>query len=166
MNEEVVPTEKDMEVVTPEATPETPAPEVPAEEPAAPPEPPIEEAEQYQGVAPSGILIKKIAQACHEANRIYCERVNDMSIAPWASAPNWQKETQLKGVIFAVANPDATAEQMHERWAAVKIADGWKYGSTKNAETKEHPCLLPYAALGREQQYKDLLFKAIVNALM
>lgn len=35
----------------------------------------------------------------------------------------------------------------------------------KNAETKEHPCFVPYEELPPEQQAKDHLFKEIVGSL-
>jgi RyR domain len=46
-----------------------------------------------------------------------------------------------------------------------KLADGWIYGVEKDAESKTHPCLLPYAELPVEQRRKDALFRAIVQSL-
>ena len=31
------------------------------------------------------------------------------------------------------------SKNVHETWAAVRIADGWKYGAVRNDSTKEHP---------------------------
>jgi hypothetical protein len=46
-----------------------------------------------------------------------------------------------------------------------KLADGWKYGPVKYPEKKEHPCMVPFAELPKEQQLKDALFRHIVPAL-
>lgn len=106
-----------------------------------------------------------IAQVAYEVNRAYCAAIGDHSFVEWKDAPDWQKETNIKGVEYKLANPDATPEQMHNSWLAVKEAEGWKYGPVKNPETKEHPCYLPYAELPLEQRVKDYLFSAVVMTL-
>jgi hypothetical protein len=71
----------------------------------------------------------------------------------------------IKGVEYALANPDAPPSAQHEAWLADKLADGWKYGPEKKPENKEHPCCIPYDQLPIEQRRKDALFKAVVAAL-
>lgn len=110
-------------------------------------------------------LVGKIARVCHEANRAYCLGLGDTSQPSWDDAPEWQKNSAIKGVEFNIANPTAPASASHDSWLEVKRADGWKFGPVKNAETKEHPCFVPYDALPDEQKRKDALFKAIVGAL-
>ncbi len=107
----------------------------------------------------------EIAAVCHEANRMLCLSLGDRSQPMWVEAPDWQRESAIKGVEFNLANPDAPASASHESWLEQKRAEGWKYGPVKNPETKEHPCFLNYEDLPREQQAKDHLFKAIVGAL-
>ena len=109
--------------------------------------------------------VSLIAKVCHETNRAYCEILGDMSQVPWEDAPGWQKDSAIKGVEFCLANPDAPASSNHESWLKEKEATGWKYGAVKNAETKEHPCYVPYEELPREQQLKDQLFKDVVRVL-
>jgi len=46
-----------------------------------------------------------------------------------------------------------------------KLKDGWKHGPVKDPEKKEHPCLIPYDELPKEQQVKDHLFIGVVKAL-
>lgn len=60
------------------------------------------------------------------------------------------------------------SKNVHETWAAGRIADGWKYGPVRNDSTKEHPCLVPYEQLTeREKDYdRETAFqtlKAIVK---
>lgn len=110
-------------------------------------------------------MSEAIARVCHDANRAYCQTIGDNSQVAWEEAPQWQKDSAVKGVEFCSANPDAPPSANHESWLEVKRAEGWAYGPVKDAEKKEHPCFVPYEALPLEQQKKDALFKAIVSAL-
>lgn len=88
-----------------------------------------------------------------------------MSFVPWDDAPLWQRQTNIKGVQFRLDNPGCGPIEMHNSWMEEKIAAGWIHGEKKDAEKKTHPCLLPYSHLPAEQQMKDTLFSAIVDAL-
>ncbi len=107
----------------------------------------------------------EIAVLCHEVNRAICEAAGDHSQVPWDQAARWQQDSAIKGVEFAIANPDAPASAQHDAWMADKTADGWVYGPTKDAAAKTHPCMVPYDVLPFEQRVKDHAFKAIVAAL-
>jgi class 3 adenylate cyclase len=49
------------------------------------------------------------------------------------------------------------AENVHEHWARQRLAEGWTYGPRRDDGKKEHPCLVPYAALpDTEKQYDRL----------
>lgn len=106
-----------------------------------------------------------IAHICHAANAELCWSQGDTSQPMWEDAPDWQKQSALNGVKFNLDNPDAPASASHDNWLAEKERDGWKYGSVKDPDKKEHPCYVPYEQLPPEQQAKDHLFKAIVAAL-
>ncbi len=46
------------------------------------------------------------------------------------------------------------AENVHEVWAAGRIADGWSYGEVRDDERKLHPCIVPYNELSEiEKEY-------------
>ena len=107
----------------------------------------------------------QIAVVCHEANRAYCNEIGDHSQKPWQMADQWQRESIIKGVQFALENPTAPASAQHNAWLADKLNDGWKHGPLKDPKKKEHPCIVDYDQLPLEQRLKDTLFKAIVNAL-
>ncbi len=106
-----------------------------------------------------------IAMVCHEANRAWCQSNGDHSQYPWGDAEQWQRDSALKGVEFAINNPDAPDSAQHDAWMADKIANGWVYGDVKNAVEKTHPCIVPFEQLPEFQQKKDKLFRAIVHAL-
>jgi len=111
------------------------------------------------------VKIEDIAKIAHQANKAYCESIGDSSQSDWENAPNWQKESVVKGVKFHLINPQAKPSASHEEWLKEKESTGWKYGPTKDADRKEHPCFVPYDELPKKQQAKDHLFKAIVNGL-
>lgn len=109
--------------------------------------------------------IESIAEVCHEANRAYSAGIGDNSQPHWDDAPDWQRQSAINGVKFHLANPDAGDSGSHENWMRDKLADGWKYGPTKDPAAKEHPCLVPFLQLPAQQRMKDGLFVAIVHAL-
>lgn len=113
-------------------------------------------------------LHEQIAFVCHEANRAYCESISDFSIKPWDAAQEWQRESSRKGVLFALealrAGREPSLAAQHESWMREKVATGWKYGPIKDAEKKEHPCIVPYDELNGLQKIKDSIFIGIVKA--
>ncbi len=110
--------------------------------------------------------IKRAAKTAHEVNRAYCEGLGDLSQVPWDAAPDWQRQSAIAGVQAIADNPSTTSAQSHEGWLEVKRADGWKYGHTKDAALKEHPCFVPYDQLPAAQRYKDTLFGATVRGVL
>ena len=106
-----------------------------------------------------------IAQACHEANKVWCEANGDFSQKHFEEAEGWQQDSAIDGVKFRLANPDAKEDAQHNARMESKIKDGWVYGEVKDAEKKTHPCLVPFEELPLFQQKKDKLFSAIVDAL-
>jgi len=47
------------------------------------------------------------------------------------------------------------AENVHEVWAAGRIAEGWTYGEKRDQELKQTPCLLPYGELPESEKDYD-----------
>ena len=106
-----------------------------------------------------------IAAICHEANRLYCISIGDHSQPHWEDTPDWQSDSAVKGVQALIDNPDLTPRQLHEAWCLEKFNTGWKYGLVKDPEKKEHPCLVLYDLLPRDQRIKDHIFHNIVKAM-
>jgi hypothetical protein len=110
------------------------------------------------------MYVEDIAKVCHEANKAYCETLGDKSQQSWESAPQWQRVSAINGVSFHLSG-DYPPESSHISWMKEKIQAGWKYGPIKDADKKEHPCLVPFEQLPIAQQIKDILFRNIVHAL-
>jgi hypothetical protein len=107
--------------------------------------------------------IEAIARTCHAVNRAYSRSIGDNSHEPWETAPDWQKDSAIKGVNAALGG--VTDEELHQLWCDQKHQDGWIYGEVKDAEKKTHPCLVPYEKLPFEQRVKDTLFRTVVESL-
>lgn len=111
------------------------------------------------------ITVEEIARACHEANRSYCEIMGDDSQVAWDVAPEWQRLSAIDGVKHRLDNPTSSAADSHANWLKLKESEGWTWGPHKDAEKKEHPCIVPYEELPLYQQVKDSVFTAIIDAL-
>ena len=97
-------------------------------------------------------------------NRAYCQASGDSSQPSWEDAPDWQRQSAIAGVNSHLANPDLTPEQSHQKWYDHKAKEGWAYGPVKDAELKQHPCMVAYDQLPHEQKVKDYLFRAVVHS--
>lgn len=112
--------------------------------------------------------IIQIAAVAYAANAAYSNSIGDNSFdgVDFQNAPAWQRETNIKGVELVVDNPSVTPRQLHESWMKEKIDQGWTYSAVpKDPEKKTHPCLVDYDHLPPEQRRKDLLFRAVVDAM-
>lgn len=47
------------------------------------------------------------------------------------------------------------AKNVHEVWAAGRMAEGWIYGEVRDDARKTHPCLLPYEELPESEKEYD-----------
>lgn len=47
------------------------------------------------------------------------------------------------------------AENVHDVWAATRIAQGWTYGPERNDTEKKHPCIVPYNQLPDSEKAYD-----------
>ena len=47
------------------------------------------------------------------------------------------------------------AENVHEVWSAERLRDGWTYGTERNDQRKETPCLVPYNQLPEREKDFD-----------
>ncbi len=50
---------------------------------------------------------------------------------------------------------EAMAKNTHEVWSVGKLAEGWVYGESLDAENKTHPSLIEYEELSESQKDYD-----------
>jgi hypothetical protein len=125
----------------------------------------MSEAQDLHQATNKDFNIERIARFAHEINRAYCSAIGDDSQTSWQEAPDWQKESAIKGVKMHINNSAATAKDSHDSWMAEKVAAGWVLGKVKDAEAKTHPAMLPYEELPIEMQVKDHLFRKVVRLI-
>jgi len=111
------------------------------------------------------VAVSVIAATCHEVNRAYCEAIGDFTIKPWETTDSAIKQNAYNGVMFRLANPLSSPQDMHANWVKDKVKAGWVYGEVKDAEKLTHPCIVPYAKLPESQRIKDNLFMGVVDSL-
>lgn len=111
---------------------------------------------------PRSFAPDEIAEVIHEAIRVVQRRVGEDVSPPWPEAPDWMKESTLKGIIGVFAGK--SARESHEAWMAERESAGWTYGPVKSIADRVSPNLIPYDELPVEQQVKDHLFAAIVRS--
>jgi len=54
-----------------------------------------------------------------------------------------------------LALTEQIAENVHDVWAAGRIAEGWTYGPVKDVENKTTPQLVPYSELPESEKQYD-----------
>jgi hypothetical protein len=86
-----------------------------------------------------------------------------MSQPGWHDAPEWQRSSARMGVDLHLSG-DHGPEASHASWLKQKVDEGWVYGATKDPILKTHPCIMPFDQLPKEQQAKDFIFRAVVQA--
>ena len=110
--------------------------------------------------------IMDAAIAAHEANRAYCQSIGDDSQLSWADCPEWQANSAIDGVAFAIKNNFPSPWHMHNNWLEQKVKDGWVYGEVKDAIAKTHPCIVSYDALPEAQRKKDDIFRDTIMKVL
>jgi RyR domain len=59
------------------------------------------------------------------------------------------------------------AENAHDIWAKQRLAEGWQWGPHREDEQKQHPCLVPYAALPEgEKEYDRLMAMETLKTIL
>lgn len=112
------------------------------------------------------LTVEQIAEVAHNVNKAIDDNFGgEMKQVAWCDTPDNIRNSTISGVVAHISNPGMSPEDSHNKWLAEKVGDGWKYGETRNVETKEHPCMAPWCDLKAEWKVKDHAFKAVVQSL-
>lgn len=60
---------------------------------------------------------------------------------------------ELSSELMALA--EEMSRNVHEVWAATRMAQGWTWGPERDDDMKRHPCLVPYDELPEEEKVFD-----------
>jgi len=73
--------------------------------------------------------------------------------------------TRLPADIYELM--EQLAQNAHDTWAAQRLAEGWRFGESRNDLKKEHPCLVPYEQLPEsEKEYDKKIALGILLAIL
>lgn len=109
---------------------------------------------------------EQIARIAHEAGRTLQQILDDPNNAvapPWEQFDEEQRQAVIKGV--QIARYGAPPRVLHDAWVREKLAAGWTYGETKDAEVKTHPLLVDFDSMPPAEQAKDYLFSGVCVAM-
>jgi len=73
-------------------------------------------------------------------------------------APYRPKPIDTTGTVLNATHErliEQLTENVHEIWAAKRMADGWTVGAKRNDDKKQHPCLVPYDDLPESEKAYD-----------
>lgn len=82
---------------------------------------------------------------------------------PWWAAKDADK-AEFTGAVREVLG-GLTPRELHGRWMAYKLGQGWRKGPRVDHVEKTHPYLVPWKELTPRQRDKDRAFCAIVLCL-
>ena len=71
----------------------------------------------------------------------------------YVPAPIDTAEIQLSDDIIALS--ELLAKNTHEIWALQRMAQGWRYGTQRDDNLKETPCMVPYEELPDSEKEYD-----------
>jgi CRP-like cAMP-binding protein len=63
-----------------------------------------------------------------------------------------QAEGDAETEVFSGEEVELLAEQEHERWVFLKLAQGWSFGATRDDDARRHPDMVPWRELGPEER--------------
>jgi hypothetical protein len=109
--------------------------------------------------------VDEIAAMCHQAHREYCILLGDYTNRGWEHSQEEVKDSLRAAITFHIDHPETTFQEIHGRWLADRLSQGWNHGRIKNPLTKEHPDLVSYNDLSTRAKFKDRLFMAIVRLM-
>ena len=81
------------------------------------------------------------------------QNINPQDVHAYAPSPVDTSGVRLSPDLLELT--EQIAANVHEVWAAGRMAEGWKYGKERNDERKEHPCLAPYNELSENEKEYD-----------
>lgn len=108
-------------------------------------------------------LTARRAEFVYEAARLQAIAVGAPIVPePWSERDE-KFRTQFLNVIERQMGDmrSGSPEELHGGWVQAYIDMGWTYGPERDVDAKTHPDMVPFAALGREEQDKDAVFIAL-----
>lgn len=113
----------------------------------------------------AGFSSEEIASIAHEATRGLQRVLGEQVSFPWEQLGPDLRSSVIDGVEKILIGEITAPADSHANWLTFKADQGWTYGPVKDFAKKEHPDMVPFEELPREQQVKDEIFFALVKIL-
>ena len=77
----------------------------------------------------------------------------DMKQNAYTPQPIFTEDIILSDEILHLS--ERIAQNVHDVWAASRVAEGWTWGEKRDEVVKQHPCLIPYDELPESEKEYD-----------
>lgn len=99
---------------------------------------------------PSLVAYENLPEEIKEQNRDLVQDIpNKLAAAGYVLH---REEGKGQPQAFSKEEVDLLAEQEHERWVLLKLAQGWSYAPTRDDDARRHPDMVPWRELGPEER--------------
>ena len=106
------------------------------------------------GEIPVSVSVERFLDAWHDSrNFMLTVTTRENRAAHYAPAPIELSDVIVDDDLLKLR--EAIAENAHEVWAKGRMAEGWRYGPTRDDALKLHPDLLPYSDLPDSEKEYD-----------
>jgi CRP-like cAMP-binding protein len=100
--------------------------------------------------SPSLVGFDKLPEELKEQNRDLVQDIpNKLAAAGYILR---KAEGERRPEAFAEEEVELLAEQEHERWVLLKLAQGWSFAATRDEDERRHPDIVPWQDLGPEER--------------
>jgi hypothetical protein len=106
-----------------------------------------------------------VAKMAYEAMRTFCNSLGEKKPAFEDITPEVRAGLMAQ-VKFLSAVPLATADQLHDEWRRIKVAQGWMYDEERDDKKKTHPLMQSFSRLTQRQRMKSYILLAMFTTGM
>jgi CRP-like cAMP-binding protein len=100
--------------------------------------------------SPSLVSYENLAEEIKEQNRDLVQDIpNKLAAAGYVLR---RVDGEARPEVFSEEEVELLAEQEHERWVILKLAQGWSFAPTRDDDARRHPDVVPWRELGPEER--------------
>jgi CRP-like cAMP-binding protein len=105
-------------------------------------------------IGPTLVAYENLSEEMKEQNRDLVQDIPNKLAAAGYVLARTDGERRPEG--FSEEEVELLAEQEHERWVLLKLAQGWSFGESRDDAARRHPDIIPWRDVGpekRQQRY-------------
>jgi hypothetical protein len=100
--------------------------------------------------SPALVAYENLAEEMKEQNRDLVQDIPNKLAAAGYVLTRSDGEGSPEGL--SEEEVELLAEQEHERWVILKLAQGWSFGATRDDAARSHPDIVPWRDVGPEER--------------